>query len=214
MLAVALLLFVAIRSRDPIEAGGERTAAPRSRIMAFGLSWAIAGWAPLFLPSLGWHAYYGLIGTLGMWLMIASLIARRTILASVVLAALLMVRAGRATTPSSDWSAEWFHHRAADFGALTQRYLMITHPRFPRYTRISLSSVPGNVGLVPGGEESPLLRVWYGDPTLQTRYLSRYQARNPADPPGPDYFFRWDSLAGWREIYTGPEDLSAIAPGD
>ena len=39
--------------------------------------------------------------------------------------------------------------------------------------------------------------------------FSRYRARAPGAPPGPDRFFRFDSTAGWIEIHAGGEDVAA-----
>src|SRR5439155_10329937 len=145
------------------------------RLAIFGATWALLAWLPLASPSLGWHAYYGMLGMLGAWLAIAPSLARRPALAVAVVAALALVRAGRAQTPSRDWGNEWFQQRAANFGTYTRNFFLARYPSVPPHARIFLSELPGGVGLVPGGEESPAFRVWYGDTTLHTYFASRYR---------------------------------------
>ena len=182
--------------------------APRAAgVVLFGASWALMAWVPLLMPSLGWHAYYALFGALGAWLALGALLARWPALAVAVILSFALLRSGRSITRSADWGSEWFQRRAAQFGVQTRTFLRSRHPSFPPHSRVYLSSVPANVGLVPGGEESPALRVWYQDSTLETHFLSRFRARIPGRPAGSDYFFRYDSTSGWRELATGPEDL-------
>ncbi len=56
------------RRRIPNRPAGSSGASSDRNAVRFGVSWAIAGWIPLFMPSIGWHAYYGSLGTLGAWL--------------------------------------------------------------------------------------------------------------------------------------------------
>lgn len=187
---------------------------PTARLVAFGAAWTLLAWLPLLLPSLGWQAYYGLLGTLGAWLTLALWLRRRPWAAAVLVVALSWLRVAQATTPSNDWGSEWFQWRAMKFGRLTRAYLHQQHPSFPRHSRVYVTNIPGNVGLVPGGEESPALRVWYGDSTLETRYASRYHPRTPGEPPGKDYFFIFEDATGWREVVAGPESLSSAQAAD
>jgi len=201
-----------LRGRTDAHAPGPG-AVPRARIAAFGVACALAGWLPLAFPALGWHAYYALFGAMGAWLALATVIerSRPAVLASVLLLATLS--AARADTPSEDWSTGWFQRRAATFLEVTHADLMRLHPRLPLRSRLFFTAVPAGSGLIPGGEESPPLRVWYSDSTLQAAYLSHYAPRPAEDTVGRDYFFRFDSRRGWIEIAAG-EERDAAAHGD
>src|SRR5262249_15216982 len=72
--AAGPLLLFALTAWAVFGRGGKRrTSAPRESIdrtaatIRFGATWAALGFAPLFLPSINWHAYYGVIGVLGAW---------------------------------------------------------------------------------------------------------------------------------------------------
>lgn len=205
-LLAGLVALGALRGQAKV-ATAAPPAAPAWRVAAFGATWAALAWVPLLMPSLGWHAYYAMLGILGAWLALAVLIASRPALAVAVVVALALLRSARTDTLSADWGTEWFQRRAQWFGAHTRDWLLARYPAMPPHSRVYVATLPGNVGLVPGGEESPALRVWYGDPTLRTFFLSRYTPRAAA-APGCDYFFFWDSLAGWREVTAGPEPSS------
>ena len=189
---------------DPARAG-------TGRVVLWGSSWALLAWAPLLMPSLGWHAYYAMFGMLGAWVALAALLTKRPMLALAVVATLAVLRSGRASTRSSDWGNESFQKRAALFGRETREYFFARYPSLPLHSRIYLAEVPPQVGLVPGGEDSPAFRVWYRDSTLGTYFASRYRPRRAGEPPGRDYFFVYDSTAGWQEdaIVTLPEHPSA-----
>ena len=203
--AVALSAFAWIASG---RARGQDSAAPtRRRIAALGGVWALCGWLPLALPRLGWHAYYALFGAMGAWLALATLLVRSRAAVVASLCVLCALAAAQADTPSDDWSVGWFQRRAASFLELTRADLMRLHPRLPARSRLYFSAVPAGTGLLPGGEESPPLRVWYGDSTLQAAYLSRYARRAARDAAGRDYFFRFDPHRGWVEIVEGDETL-------
>src|SRR5262245_49224579 len=96
----------------------------RRRQVLFGLGWAAAGWAILLLPSIGWHAYYGSLGSLGFWFALATVLSSHRRAAIVVLAFLLFVREARLETPSWDWGAYWYQRRAGSFlnGIRTQMF--------------------------------------------------------------------------------------------
>lgn len=172
----------------------------------FGLLWALVGWAPLLMPSLGWHAYYALLGSLGVWLALAPLLARRIGVALAVIGALALLRPARADTPTLDWGSEWYQRRAAAFIRVMRGQLLAAHPRLPDHARLFFVRVPSHVGFLAG--DGPALRVWYDEPTLRAGYYSAYRPRDPRDPPGPDLFFRFDSLGGWVEVVRGPEDVA------
>jgi hypothetical protein len=189
-----------------------RTAgAPRAgrRLVAFGGVWAACGWAPLLLPTIGWHDYYALFGALGAWLALGTLLARRRLAALVLVPALTLLSFAVADTPSRDWGTVWFQARAARFTGRTRAQLLRLHPALPRGSRLFFTSVPAGIGLVPGGDDSPTLRTWYGDPTLRIAFLSHYAPRAAGDAAGVDRFFRYEETAGWVEIAEGPEDVAA-----
>jgi len=199
--------------RNPGKPGGTEPFAV-ARVAAFGATWGIVAWLPLMLPSLGWHAYYAMFGFMGMWLALGAVLARWPKSAIAVVLALSLLRTGRATTPSHDWGDEWFQRRAAGFGAYTRDFLLSRYPALPPNSRVYLANVPSGVGLIPGGEESPALRVWYGDASLQTHFLSRYRRRAAGEPRGNDYFFTFDETGGWRQIEIGPPMAGAPALRD
>jgi len=59
-LFMAAAVHVAVRRRSqPVSDEGARG------LIWTGCTWAAAGWLPLFMPSVGWHAYYGCLGAVG-----------------------------------------------------------------------------------------------------------------------------------------------------
>ncbi|MGH7730371.1 MAG: hypothetical protein ACRENJ_03885 [Candidatus Eiseniibacteriota bacterium] len=199
--ALVLGVMVVIGARRPAAPVG----APRARI-GLGVLWALIGWSPLLMPSLGWHAYYALLGCFGVWLALAPLVARRPAVATALVVALACLRPARADTPSLDWGSEWYQRRAAEFIVAMRGQLREAHPRLPRHARLFFVRVPSNVGFLAG--DGPALRVWYRDPTLRAGYYSSYRPRDPGDPAGPDLFFRFDSTGGWVEVLPGAEDVA------
>ncbi len=170
------------------------------------LAWAVAGWVPLFAPTVGWHAYYGLFGMLGAWLLLGARLARRPALALAVVAALALLRPLQAATASRDWGDEWYQRRAAEFIDFMRRDLLAKVPAAPPHGRFYFADVPSNVGFLQG--DGPALRVWFRDPTVSGALFSQFRARRAGEPAGPDRFFRFDSLAGWIEVRRGPEDVA------
>ena len=193
-------------------AGARREAPARGvapgRVAAFGVVWALVGWAPLLMPTVGWHPYPALLGALGAWLALSVALARVPWAALALVAALAVVRAGLATTPSTDWGTEWFQRRAARFSEDAHAALVRLCPTLPPHSRVFLGGVPGGVGLVPGGEESPPLRVWYRDHTLRGASWERYLPRQAGDSLGEDVFLRFDFEGGWRRVVRGAEDAT------
>jgi hypothetical protein len=183
---------------------------PRSRpqptTWLFGVVWMLIGWAPLLMPSLGWHVYYALLGCLGAWLALGTSLARRPVPALALVAALALLRPARADTPSLDWGSEWYQRRAAEFVRVMRSDLLTTHPRLPSHARLYFVRVPSNVGFLAGN--APALRVWYADSTLQGGFYRAYRPRGPEQPPGPDLFFRFDSTGAWVEVTPGAEDVA------
>src|SRR5262249_46281228 len=161
-----------------------------SRTAFFGLAWAGIGWLPLMMPTLGWHAYYALLGALGAWLAIATVLARRPEIAVVVVVALALLRGARADTPSRDWGSEADQRRAGTFIGFLRHDLEHQVPDPPHHSRFYFVRVPSNVGFLAG--DGPALRVWYGDSTLRGGFYPSYRPRAAGEPRGPDWFFRYD----------------------
>ena len=186
--------------------------APGRRLPAFGIAWALLGWTPLLLPSLGWHAYYALLGAFGAWFGLAALLepgargARLAWVAPVVVMALALLRPARADTPTLDWGSEWYQRRSAEFIRVMRAQLLDAHPRLPPHARLYFVRVPSNVGFLSG--DGPALRVWYRDPTVRGAFYSAYRPRESGSPEGPDLFFRFDSTGGWVEVVRGDEDVA------
>ncbi len=199
-LVLGLMVAVGARRNEASSANSLRT------LLAFGILWALLGWSPLLMPSLGWHAYYALLGCFGVWLALAPLLARRPAVAVALVAALALLRPARADTPSLDWGSEWYQRRAAEFIVAMRGQLLEAHPRLPSHARLYFVRVPSNVGFLAG--DGPALRVWYRDPTLRAGFYSSYRPRDPAAPAGPDLFFRFDNTGGWVEVMPGDEDVA------
>jgi hypothetical protein len=203
--AVLLAGLLVWALRDPRGAG--RDSEGVAQLAPVAGVWALAGWLPLLAPSVGWHAHYGLFGVLGAWLLLGALLARRRTLAVAVVVALALLRSSRAATVSHDWGDEWYQRRAAEFLSFMRRDLRAKVPVVPPHTRFYFVDVPSDVGFLPG--DGPALRVWYDDSTLSGGLFSAFRARPPESSPGRDFFFRYDSTAGWMEIRRGAEDVTA-----
>ncbi len=189
---------------------GSRRAAPAEapqrpgRVALLGAVWAVAGWSILFMPSIGWHAYYGVLGSLGVWLILGVALSRRPREAIGLVALLAMLRAGQAYTLSFDWGTEAYMRRAGNVLKAIRQELYRQHPSFPPRSRVFFVEIPNNIGLLAG--DGPSLRVWYRDSTLKGLFYSQYTPR--ADGHGDrDFFFRFDSTAGMIEVHKGPEDV-------
>jgi hypothetical protein len=190
-------------------AGGGREDAHRGvgtrRVAIFGVAWALLGWAPLLMPTVAWHPYPVLFGALGAWFALAVALARAPWPALALVSALAVTRAGLAATPSADWGTEWFQLRAARFSEAAHGEWRRLRPVLPPHSRVFLSGLPGGTGLLPGGEESPPLRVWYRDRTLRAATWERYAPRAAGDSLGEDVFLRFDFDGGWREVMRSAE---------
>ena len=197
--ALVIALVAALAARDRTPAPGEARAA------SFGILWTLAGEPPAFLPSIGWHAYYACLGTLGALLLLGLGLARLPRAAPIALALAVFLRGANAATPASDWGSVWYHERAGRILADIRKELLYRHPVLPPYSRVYFGHVPNNIGLVAG--QSPALRVWYRDSTLRAGFYSYYRARDPRAPMGRDYFFVFDSVRVLTEVVAGPEDI-------
>ena len=216
--AAGALCLVALAAAALGPRGGRRAGPAREpvvatrRLAALACAWALAGWLPLLMPSVGWHAYYALFGMLGAWLLLGAWLARRPALALTVVAALALLRPLQAATVSRDWGDEWYQRRAAEFVDFMRRDLLAKVPAVPPHSRLYFLDVPSNVGFLQG--DGPALRLWYRDPTVSGGLLSQYRARRPGAPAGPDRFFRYDSTAGWIEVHRGPGDAPRARAAD
>lgn len=205
-LCLVALAAAALRVRGGRRDGPARAAAvPAGRLAALACAWALAGWLPLLMPSVGWHGYYALFGMLGAWLLLGALLARRPALALAVVAALALLRPLQAATVSRDWGDEWYQRRAAEFIDFMRQDLLAKVPAVPPGSRFYFVDVPSNVGFLQG--DGPALRVWYREPTVTGALFSQYRARGTGDAAGLDRFFRYDSTTGWVEIHRGPENV-------
>jgi hypothetical protein len=184
---------------------------PSRRITTFAICWAAMGSVAVFMPSISWHAYYGLFGAFGFWLAVMHALRRRVWVAVALVAALAAIRPLRADTPSWDWASEAFQRRAGFFLRTLRDDLLRKHPTMPSHARLYFASVPRNIGWVAG--DGPAFRIWYRDSTITGGYYSYYAPRRPEAPPGPDYFFRFDSSGVWVEVAKGPEEARARRPG-
>ena len=172
--------------------------ASRAGLVRFGATWCAAGWLPLLSPSIGWHAYYGSLGALGAWIILATVLVDQRRFAVGSLFVLGLLRGAAETARSWDWGSQWFQARAGNMLHLIHDQLLSLHPTLPRHSRLYFGSVPNNVGLIAG--DSPAVRVWYGDSTMRGGFYSAYRPRALDEPRGPDLFFHFDSTTGIRDV--------------
>jgi len=182
------------------------------RVIVFGLVWAALGFAILLLPSIGWHAYYGALGSLGLWLSVSCWLARRPRTAMAVVLVMAFTCEGRAATPSWDWGADWYQVRAGSILARIRVRLRGLHPSLPSHSRLYFVRLPNNIGLLAGN--GPAIRIWYDDPTLEGHFYSAYTPREVSAVTGGDYFFRFDTMETLVEVHAGPEPLSESLHAD
>ena len=178
--------------------GGKRTVS--SSGIALGLAWALAGWWILFLPSIGWHAYYGCLGSMGFWLAAGTILSAHRRVAMALVMALAVLAAGERATLSWDWGSTWYQARAGRILGGMRSQLFQLHPTLPAHSRLYFAEIPNNVGFLAG--DGPAVRIWYRDSTLRASYFSAYEPRWPAEP-GSDYFFLFDTTRGLDEIVAG-----------
>ncbi len=107
---------------------------------------------------------------------------------------------------SWDWGSEWYQRRAGNLLGVIRDQLRQQHPTLSAHSRLYFGSIPNNIGLVAG--QSPAVRVWYGDTTLEAGFYSYYTPRPNGRPAGPDLFFHFDSTSGLHEVHLGPEDVA------
>lgn len=175
---------------------------PQQRAILLGVVWTICGWWILFLPSIGWHAYYGVLGTLGCWLALGAALSRYRFVAISVVMALAILREGQAASLSWDWGTDWYQTRAGTILRSIRARLFELHPTLPPHSRLYFAEIPNAIGLLAG--DGPALRIWYDDPTLRGLYLSAYCARAPGDSLGEDHFFFFEPSRALVEDRSGP----------
>jgi hypothetical protein len=202
--------------RRPRGHGKARLAVPSSspapthrEVIAYGVAWCVAGWLPLLSRSIGWHAYYGSLGVLGAWVVLAELLERWPNVAVASLVVLGLLRGHAEATRSWDWGSQWYQVRAGSMLRVIKEQLLGLHPTLPPHSRLYFVHIPNNIGFIAG--RSPAVRVWYGDPTLEAGFYSYYRARAPGETLGTDLFFHFDSTAGIREVM--PDATDRGAPG-
>jgi hypothetical protein len=210
--AVLLAIGVWLALRAPAAPGPTNPREGRRGLVRFAGVWMLAGWAPLLHASISWHAYYGCLGVLGAWVAIALWLERHPRLAVVAIASLTFLRGAQAATPAWDWGSEWYLRRAGNMLTAIRGDLLRQHPTLPQHSRVYLGHIPNNIGLIAG--QSPALRVWYRDSTLQAGFFSYYRPRREGEPQGQDFFFRFDSLTGMTEIHAGAEDVPSAVQSD
>jgi chaperonin GroEL len=211
--AIALAGIVALglwADRQARPRGARRVAEDPGRttssgIITFAIGWGILGSIAVLMPSINWHAYYGLFGAFGVWLAIMYGLRHRPAFAVAIIAVLTVLRPLRADTPSWDWASEAYQRRAGYFLRTLRDDLLRKHPDVPAHSRFYFAEVPRNIGWVAG--DGPALRVWYRDSTLTGGYYSYYRPRRPDQAPGPDYFLRFDSSGTWVEVAKGEENV-------
>ena len=184
---------------------GDRDRPAPGQLAVFGAAWAIIGWMPLLLPSLHWHSYYSLFGSLGAWLALSALFARRPAIVVAVVLGLCVLREARTTTPIEDWGEPYYVRRAGELTDTVRARLLAKCPSPSPSTRFYFTDVPAGAGFLVG--DGPALRVWYSDRTLEGRFYRDFALRAPGAPPGPDRFLRYDVARGWIEIVPGQENV-------
>ncbi len=208
ILVVATVIALRARPPEPLQ----RDAPDRRPLLRFAMVWMAAGWIPLLLPSISWHAYYGCLGALGAWFALALWLQQHGRIAVALIATLAILRGAHANTLSWDWGNEWYQRRAGNMLSAIRADLYRLHPTLPAYSRVFFGHIPNNIGLVAG--QSPAIRIWYSDPTLRADFYSTYRPRSVSEPRGEDFFFRFDSLTGLVEVKAGTEDVRAGVPSD
>ena len=206
-LVLGSLAALSARASTPPQGDGAPSVPSPGRVVVLGIAWALFGWVPLFWPGLSWQAYYTLFGSLGVWLALARLLARRRSLATALIFGIALLRGARADTPAREWGNERLQRFGKSFMQHTEHFLRDHLPSLPPHARLYFTAAPRGVVFLTGHGDAPALRVWYHDPTIEGRYWSDYRERGRDEPAGPDYFFRYDSLASWIEVVRGPEDV-------
>ncbi len=209
-LAVVFVELLARPDARPSDMLGGTRAARLRGVLPMALAWWGCGTLPLLLPGLGWHAYYAHFAALGAWLAIGRVLARQPGIAMALVAALAVIGAGRAATPSQDWGEAAYQRRAGAFVKQIRENLLTAYPKLEPHARLWFVRLPNNVGFLAG--DGPAVRVWYREPTLKAGYYSAYAPRAAGEPAGPDRFFRMDESGRFLEVRQGAVgDTTAVA---
>jgi len=142
-----------------------------------------------------WQSYYAALGALGAWIAIAALIAPARWLAVTARAGARAIEGPRADTRRATGETSGSSEFGKTFMGTTESYLRQRLPP-PRATRPLLHHRTRGVVFINRALRRPALRVWYGDTTIVGSFWSDFRTRTAHDSIGPDYFFRYDSLAG------------------
>jgi len=178
-LAVALVaLFWRAPSAPPRSAAGSPVPASSRRPELFGIVWAGLALIPLAEPTLPWNAYYALPGCMGLWLAAGPTLSRNATTAMLVVAALAAARAGRASTVSTSIGTEYWQRLNSATVLEIKHRLMAAMPNPPRGSRFLFAEVPPGAGLFGPTGRSDIVAQWYGDPSLQSGYYSKF---DPSD---------------------------------
>ena len=191
---------IATRARasvDPRENPGESSAA----LWRIAVAWTAIGWFPLLLPSIGWHAYYGCVGTMGAWLVFAQWLEHRRTVAIVVIVCLGLLRGAQANTLSWDWGNESYQQRAGSILSAIRDDLQRQHPTLPPHSRVYFTFLPNNIGLIAG--RRPALRLWHSATTLDGGLHRACGPRAPLSPPGEDLSFASIPPLAWSRSNLG-----------
>ena len=196
-LASIVVLWAAVRRLLP------RGARPnvdekRGTLLRFGLVWALLGWLPMLVPTIGWHAYYACFGALGAWLVLAIVLAGHRAAVIAMLATMIILRTAASASLSWDWGSAWYQKRAGYLLSAIHERLLVMHPTVPPNTRFYFGRIPNNIGLIAGS--SPAVQVWYRDTTLAAEFYSGYRPRRADERSGLDLFFRFDSVQALVEV--------------
>ena len=207
--ATAVLALVAffVLARGSPDSSNELPSPSRTDVTRFAGAWWLLGWLPLLSPSIAWHAYYGCLGALGAWLILASVLVEHRGAAVAAIVVLGVLRSLLASTPSWDWGSEWYQRRAGVFVGAIRFELLRQHPTLPPHSRLFFGHIPNNIGFIAG--KNPAVRVWYRDTTMRAAFYTSYRPRSIGETDGPDYFFRFDTLRALVEIHSGPEDVAS-----
>jgi hypothetical protein len=144
---------------------------------------------------------------MGAWLTIGVIMNRTPkLLVAMLLAALALIRSGRSATVIHDWGEESYVRRAGEMLDVLRADLQDKVPSPEPHSRLYFHRVPSEVGFLIG--DGPSLRVWYDDSTLRGGFWRDFRVRDRHEAPGPDCFFRYDTLACWVEVASGAEDVA------
>ena len=212
-LLLAVLVAWGMRRRGPRARRDSAPGPSPGRAAFLGVLWTTLCLPVLLVPPT-WQAYYVMFAALGGWLALAAALSRYRPLAVAAIAVFAVLGLARAETPSREWGSEWFQRVGMAFMHQTESYLRRRLPAVPPHTRFYFTSVPRGTVFITGPGDAPALRVWYRDPTVTGDFWSDFRAREAGQPAGPDYFFRFDSLAGWTEVTRGAEDVPAAMAGN